>query len=83
LIAGLNFVSGSDPTSVLNEATFLYNTATGILSYDDDGAGGLGSYIVAQFFQAPAITTAAFVFVTLWLSICYAGDLAIDGVFST
>jgi Ca2+-binding RTX toxin-like protein len=34
------FVKSSNPSVTGNRATFLYNTSTGVLSYDRDGVGG-------------------------------------------
>ena len=36
---GSQFVSGSNPSATTNEATFLFNTTTGTLSFDADGIG--------------------------------------------
>lgn len=63
LTNGQNFISGANPTATQAAPSFLYNTATGLLTYDADGTGPGAGYFVAQFFQASPVIAADFVFV--------------------
>ncbi|URD51102.1 GDSL-type esterase/lipase family protein [Chroococcidiopsis sp. CCNUC1] len=47
------FVSGNNPQSLGNNANFLYDTATGILSFDVDGIGANSAVTIAQFNGLP------------------------------
>jgi len=55
-------VSNSNPVAAAPRS-FLYDTDTGILSFDADGAGGVAAVGIAQLQGTPAITTADFLFV--------------------
>ena len=58
-----NLVSGANPTATGTQSAFLYNTTTGVLSYDADGAGAGGAVVIATLIGAPTLTTADFLFV--------------------
>jgi Ca2+-binding RTX toxin-like protein len=64
LSAGSSFISGAGPAATSAIPTFLYNTATGILTCDLDGTGATyASVSIAQLFAAPALTASDFAFV--------------------
>jgi Ca2+-binding RTX toxin-like protein len=50
-----NFVSGTTPHASLVAATFLYNTTTGVLSYDPDGTGTQAAQTVLTLDLHPAL----------------------------
>lgn len=60
--ASATLVSGSHPVAA-SPNSFLYDTDTGLLSFDADGAGGAAATAIVQLQGAPAITTADFLFV--------------------
>ncbi len=52
-----NFVTGATPTAKTEQATFLYDTATGILTFDADGTNDSVSAItIATLTGAPTLT---------------------------
>jgi len=55
-------VSGSNPVAAAANS-FLYDTDTGLLSFDADGAGGGSAVAIVQLYGAPTITTADFLFI--------------------
>ena len=54
------FVSGTDPIAKGSSANFLYNTNTGLLSFDADGIGSGSSLAVATLTGAPSLGVAQF-----------------------
>ncbi len=61
-LAANRFVASGNPTTNQAFGQFLYNTATGALSYDSDGTGGAAAIQVANVFAtggAAATLTAA------------------------
>ncbi|MGL5923599.1 hypothetical protein [Chroococcidiopsis sp.] len=50
------FVSGNNPQSVGNNANFLYDTATGIFSFDADGIGTNSAIAIAKFNGLPNLS---------------------------
>jgi Ca2+-binding RTX toxin-like protein len=55
---GYNFMIDAGPAG--DYATLLYNTTTGILSYDEDGTGGVASREIALLSTKPTLTSADF-----------------------
>ena len=55
-----SFVSGSNPVPVSASSFILYNSASGVLSYDTDGTGGLASTSIATLTTKPVLTAADF-----------------------
>lgn len=51
-----NFVSGAAPSATQAVPQFLYNTATGQLSFDADGTGGTAAVNLVTLIGHPAIT---------------------------
>ncbi len=49
------FVSGASPTPIGNSANFLYDTATGLLSFDRDGIGSHSAAKIAKFYGLPSL----------------------------
>lgn len=58
------FVSGSNPTAIGSNANFLYNTANGILSFDQDGIGSGMSVAIATFNTLPSLSGAQLMITT-------------------
>jgi Ca2+-binding RTX toxin-like protein len=54
-LAANNFVSGAAPVAT-QAAQFLYNTTTGVLAFDADGAGGAAAVNLVTLVGQPAIT---------------------------
>jgi Ca2+-binding RTX toxin-like protein len=54
----VNFVIGNTP--VAGEGTFLYDTATGILSFDADGTGAGGPVAIVTLTGAPSLDASQF-----------------------
>lgn len=52
-----SFVSSANPVALGTAANFLYNTSTGILSFDRDGTGTSGAVAIARLQGAPTLTT--------------------------
>jgi glycerophosphoryl diester phosphodiesterase len=50
------FVIGSNPTPVGRNANFLYNTTTGVLSFDVDGIGEGGGIVIATLSGTPGLS---------------------------
>jgi Ca2+-binding RTX toxin-like protein len=50
------FVSSINPLPLGNSANFLYDTATGVLSFDSDGIGDNSTAILAKFKGSPALS---------------------------
>lgn len=50
------FVNGSNPWSLGNNANFLYDTATGIFSFDADGIGVNSAVTIAKFRGLPTLS---------------------------
>jgi lysophospholipase L1-like esterase len=57
LAGGFDLVAAASPTVASNRPTFLYNTGTGLLSYDSDGQGGQGIVQLLTLKGAPTLTT--------------------------
>jgi Ca2+-binding RTX toxin-like protein len=54
-LSGAKFIAGASP--VANQAAqFLYNTTTGVLAFDADGAGGVAAVNLVTLVGHPAIT---------------------------
>ena len=51
-----SFVSGSNPVPVSASSFILYNSASGVLSYDPDGNGGLAATAFATLSGVPNLT---------------------------
>lgn len=60
---GVTFIAGGAPSSVVNEATVLYNTGTGELWFDVDGTGAASALLIATIDGAPQVTHQDFIFV--------------------
>jgi hypothetical protein len=64
-ISGLSnlptIVIGAAPTATTGDDTLLYNTTTGVLSYDADGNGGGAAVEIAVLSTIPTLTTNDFV----------------------
>jgi Ca2+-binding RTX toxin-like protein len=60
---GTNFIFGSNPAAVAQQATLLYNTTIGTLSWDADGTGATAAVTFAQLTTAPVLHAADFVIV--------------------
>ncbi|MFB2937339.1 esterase-like activity of phytase family protein [Aerosakkonemataceae cyanobacterium BLCC-F154] len=50
------FVSGTNPQPLGTSANFLYNTQTGVLSFDSDGTGANSAIVIATLEGAPNLT---------------------------
>jgi serralysin len=50
------FVSGSNPTPIGTNATFLYDTGTGLLSFDRDGIGSNSVLKLATLSNSPSLS---------------------------
>ncbi len=61
--ATVDLVQGSSPVAAGANSAFLYDSTTGILSYDADGAGGAAAVQLAQLNAGLTLTTGDFVFV--------------------
>ena len=62
-LAAANFVSGAAPAATLSSAQFLYNTASGQVSFDADGTGAGDAVHFVTLVGAPAVTAADFLLV--------------------
>ena len=62
-LAAANFVSGAAPAATLASAQFLYNTASGQVSFDADGTGAGAAVHFVTLVGAPAVTAADFLLV--------------------
>jgi hypothetical protein len=58
-LAANNFVSGAAPVAT-QAAQFLYNTTTGVLAFDADGAGGAAAINLVTLVGQPGISAADF-----------------------
>lgn len=58
LVEGYNFIVNSGPVG--EYATLIYNTATGILTFDEDGTGAAAGREIALFSTKPALTVSDF-----------------------
>jgi serralysin len=58
------FVSSTNPLSLGNSANFLYDTATGILSFDSDGIGINSAVTLAKFSGLPTLDSTQILIVT-------------------
>ena len=58
------FVSSLTPVSLGNSANFLYETDTGILSFDPDGVGAIARSTLAVLSNLPALNSAQFTIVS-------------------
>ncbi|PYF12703.1 hemolysin type calcium-binding protein [Rhodobacter viridis] len=56
LVAGGNFLVGESAVAVSAAPTLIYHSASGILSYDADGTGGMAETTLAKLVNAPALT---------------------------
>ncbi|MBD2070698.1 hypothetical protein H6F93_24825 [Leptolyngbya sp. FACHB-671] len=54
------FISGSNPTSVGTSANFLYNTSSGLLSFDRDGVGSGSAVAIATLSGTPSLSRSQF-----------------------
>ncbi|MBD2001187.1 hypothetical protein H6G00_32115 [Leptolyngbya sp. FACHB-541] len=54
------FISGSNPTSVGTSANFLYNTSSGLLSFDRDGVGSGSALAIATLSGTPSLGRSQF-----------------------
>jgi Ca2+-binding RTX toxin-like protein len=54
------FVSASAPVAIGTSANFLYNTATGRLSFDVDGSGSNSAFTMATLAGAPSLDASQF-----------------------
>lgn len=54
------FVSSASPTALGAGAHFLYNSSTGVLSFDQDGTGATSAVAIATLAGAPALTASQF-----------------------
>ena len=63
LLDGTNFKSGAAPASTNPTPPWLYNTGTGILTFDADGIGAAAPVSLAQIFLAPAVAAGDIAFV--------------------
>jgi Ca2+-binding RTX toxin-like protein len=50
------FIQGSNPLSTSTNAHFLYNTSTGVLSFDVDGIGAIGAVAIAMLSNKYSLT---------------------------
>ncbi|SMP82753.1 hypothetical protein SAMN06295888_1571 [Desulfonatronum zhilinae] len=57
----VNFVSAAGAVAVTAQATFAYDTATGVLTFDADGTGAGAAIVIATFTGVPPLTAADFV----------------------
>jgi Ca2+-binding RTX toxin-like protein len=56
LVSASRFVSGDDPVAGSANATFLYNTGTGQLSFDTDGTGSISAVTVAVLLDRASLS---------------------------
>ena len=63
VLDGTNFKSGAAPAPTAATPTWLYNTGTGILSFDANGIGAGGPVSLAQIFLASAVAAGDIQFV--------------------
>jgi Ca2+-binding RTX toxin-like protein len=54
------FISGSNPTAVGTSANFLYNTSSGLLSFDRDGVGSGAAVAIATLSGTPFLDRTQF-----------------------
>lgn len=54
------FVSGSNPIAVGTSANFLYNTSSGLLSFDRDGVGSGAAVAIATLSGTPSLSRTQF-----------------------
>jgi Ca2+-binding RTX toxin-like protein len=62
-LAANRFVANITGTATTADHRFVYETDTGILTYDADGSGGGAAVVIATLSSAPAITLADFVII--------------------
>jgi Ca2+-binding RTX toxin-like protein len=60
---GTTFIANAAPVALVNEATVLYETDTGRLSFDIDGTGAQAAQLIATISGAPDVTNQDFIFV--------------------
>jgi Ca2+-binding RTX toxin-like protein len=60
---GTTFIANAAPTSVVAEATVLYETDTGRLTFDADGIGAGSAVLIATLSGAPLVDAQDFIFV--------------------
>jgi Ca2+-binding RTX toxin-like protein len=60
---GTTFIANAAPVSVAFDATVLYETDTGRLFFDVDGAGAAAAQLIATIQGAPTVTEQDFIFV--------------------
>ena len=58
-----NFVSGTNPVAANSTPAFLYNTTTGVLSYDSNGSNWFGVDELVTLAGQPTLTASDFLFV--------------------
>jgi hypothetical protein len=59
----VDFIASANAAPSSNVPTLLYDTGTGILSFDADGTGAAVSTDLAGLLQAPNLTAAGFLLV--------------------
>jgi Ca2+-binding RTX toxin-like protein len=62
LTDGVSFVSGASPAATAATPTLLYDTASGMLSFDADGSGASAAASFALLVAHPALHAADFAF---------------------
>jgi Ca2+-binding RTX toxin-like protein len=60
---GTTFIANAAPVAAVFEATVLYETDTGRLLFDMDGAGSMAAQLIATLSSAPQVTHQDFIFV--------------------
>ncbi|WP_298951471.1 calcium-binding protein [uncultured Methylobacterium sp.] len=63
LTAGTSFIAKGAPMATQSGPTVLYDTGTGLLSYDADGTGAGAATRIATLTGAPTVLASSFVFV--------------------
>lgn len=63
LVDGADFLAAATPHPALAAPTLLYDTASGILSWDADGSGPGGAVILATFVHAPVLAVTDFILI--------------------